>query len=369
MGNVLLTGATGFLGAHLLASIAKNKAVHLHCLVRGKDGNDAAKRLRESLSFYFGQHKTSDIMAKVSVYCSDISLESFGLEEDELNKLLKADTIIHCAAVTDHLGHVDVFEKNNVTGTKNITEFALKAGASLVHVSTTGVSGTHYTEGEGGNGEFDENSYYIGQNYADNVYIKSKFMAEKAVLDALNRGLDARIMRVGMLTATSQGMFQNKPERNAFANRIKALCVIGCVPVSMLDAKIEMTPVDVCAEAILVLMKKQNPQDAVYHVFNTNTMSLAVLISLLEQNNNRIEIISDEEFTQKITEMSKRGEYENLSSLVPELELYGKTPEITVSANITSRQLSKEGFSWPVIDKDYMNLFFTEHRCKSRKRR
>ena len=152
-------------------------------------------------------------------------------------------------------------------------------------------------------------------------------------------------------------MFQKEPERNAFANRIKALCAIGCVPVGILDARIEMTPVDACAEAIVVLMKKQDSQDAIYHVFNTNTMSLAVLISLLEQNDNRIEIISDEEFTLKITEMSKRGEYENLNSLVPEMELYGNKPEITVTANITSRQLSKAGFSWPVIDKDYMSLF------------
>ena len=100
---------------------------------------------------------------------------------------------------------MDVFERNNVTGTKNIIEFAVKAGASLVHISTIGISGKRYIEGEHRSGEFDENSYYIGQDYADNVYIKSKFMAEKAVLDALDRGLNARIMRVGMLTATSQG--------------------------------------------------------------------------------------------------------------------------------------------------------------------
>lgn len=354
--RVLLTGATGFLGAHLLYKLSMHKKTHIHCLVRGKDCADSAKRLIDCLVFYFGAKVSKQIMSSVSVHCGDVSCEKLGLSNTEL-KLLNIDTVIHSAAITDHMGLVDAFEKTNVIGTKNVTELAVSLGVSLIHVSTTGVSGTHYVEKGYHNGIFDENSYYVGQNYTDNVYIKSKFQAEEIVIEALEKGLNARIMRIGMLTATQNGTFQKQFERNAFANRIKAICELGYVPIGMLGTKIEMTPVDACTEAMLALMDIKEPYISIHHVFNTNTMTLAVLISLLEQNGNRIEIISDDAFMKKVAELSKRGDYKNLISLMEDFSSERKMPQIEMTAKRTMQQLSSCGFSWPVIDKEYMGSF------------
>ena len=355
--KVLLTGATGFLGAHILAKMLKKKRTHVICLVRGKDEQDASARLREQLTFYFGTQSSSEIMKKVSVLCADISKDNLGLDEASYAALKKVDTIIHSAAITDHVGQEDEFEKANVDGTRNITSLAGLANAALVHISTTGVSGTQFTLDKRKHGEFDESSFYIGQNYADNVYINSKFRAEEIVLEAIELGLNARIMRVGMLTATLGGRFQKNPERNAFANRIAALCAIACVPVGMLGANIEMTPVDSCAQAILALTHNQSPRQAIHHVFNTNTMSLTVLISLLEQNGNRIEIISDTAFMEKMTQLSRQGDFTHVSSLVDDLSNYNSAPQIVITASTTTQLLSGAGFSWPVIDAAYMGGF------------
>lgn len=356
--SVLLTGATGYLGAHLLYKLAKQPKAAISCLVRGKNNKEAVKRLRERLVFYFGAKRSAEIMLKTSVIAADISSEDFGLDEGAHKALRSIKTVLHCAAITDHIGNEEDFERANVLGTKNITKFAESSGASLIHISTVSVSGTHFSDkSRKGASRFDETCFYIGQNYTDNVYSKTKFLAEEIVLDAIDNGLNARIMRVGVLTSTMEGQFQYNPKRNAFANRVEALCAIGCVPLGMLSTVLEMTPVDACADAILTLSAIVNPKRAIHHVFNTNTMKLTVLVSLLEQNGHRIEIISDKEFLQKMQLLSRQGEYKYLANLLEDLGNYNNPPQITITADMTAQFLSREGFNWPVIDNDYMNLF------------
>ena len=357
MEHVLLTGATGFLGAHILVMLAERQNIHIHCIVRGKDAHSSLKRLRDRLSFYFGARKCMEIVGKVSVHCGDVADEKFGLDEKALTVLQSADTIIHSAAITDHVGEAAMFEKANVQGTRHVTAFAEATGAALVHISTISVSGTHYIKDKRRVEKFTENHYYIGQNYSENIYVRSKFHAEKIVLDAIDRGLNARIMRVGMLTSTMDGKFQRYPEKNAFANRILALCALKCVPISMLGTKMEMTPVDICAKAIIMLADFPDPKQAIFHVLNTNTMTLAELISMLEQNGNRIEIVSDGVFFDRMTALSKRGEYTYLTSLMEDLSAYKTPPEIEVTAQRTAQLLSQFGCSWPVINAGYIKSF------------
>ena len=67
---------------------------------------------------------------------------------------------------------------------------------------------------------FDETTLFMGQPL-ENVYARSKFEAEKAVLDAMLEGLEANIIRVGNLTnRVSDAKFQKNHESNAFLNSL-----------------------------------------------------------------------------------------------------------------------------------------------------
>ncbi|MDD5017715.1 MAG: amino acid adenylation domain-containing protein, partial [Eubacteriales bacterium] len=210
--KILLTGATGYLGAHILAELADRPDTHIHCLVRGQDDKACEKYLRNVLTFYFGAGGCARVLSRVSVVRGNISLGRLGMDEPAYEDILGIDTVIHAAAITDHVGAAEMFDRVNVLGTKNVTELAARTRAALFHVSTVSVSGTRYVDDAARTGEFDENCYYVGQNYADNEYIRSKFMAEEIVLDAIENGLNARIFRVGMLTGTVDGRFQRRPE-------------------------------------------------------------------------------------------------------------------------------------------------------------
>jgi amino acid adenylation domain-containing protein/thioester reductase-like protein len=363
--NILLTGSTGYLGAHILEQISNVAGTNIKCLVRGKDAKTCEKYLREVLIFYFGAEACSGIMRHVSVLSGNIALPGFGLNDDSLKMLGGVDTVIHSAAITDHVGQPEVFYNVNVLGTKNAAELSGSLGATLLHVSTYSVSGTYYINDMDRTGEFDESCFYIGQNYTENEYIKSKFIAEEIVLRSVREGLNAKIFRVGLLTGTMDGRFQLRPERNAFANQLKALCSVGCVPLGKLKAKLEMTPVDLCAQAILLLAGTETRMP-IFHVFNDNVMTLADVVSLLEQNGYRIEIVSDEEFIQRMRALSRKGSFSELAGLVDDLNADG-TAKITVTNDMTRSLLDKAGFHWPEIGADYMGRFINTINCRETK--
>ena len=366
MNNVLITGATGYLGAHILAKLAEKSDCTIHSLVRGNSPKECLAHMREVLIFYFGSN-AQRIMSKVSVVPGDISKHHLGLTDDRYNELVQqTDTVIHCAAVTDHIGYASIFQTMNVDGTQNVVNFSMDAGAALLHISTVSVSGTQYRDDPSRKGEFSENCFDIGQNYEDNEYAKSKFLAEGIVLRAIEQGLNARIFRVGVLTASLDGRFQYHPEKNAFANRLMTLCDIGCVPMEMLGARIEMTPVDTCAKAILLLSSVE-AKLPVFHVFNTNIMTLADVIALLEINGHRIEVLSMTKFMQRIVWLSKKGSLSRLTGIIEDISSDQAMQNIRITAASTRRILKHSGFEWPVIDREYIAAFLNTLKEKGAK--
>ena len=357
--RVLLTGATGYLGAHILERLVQAPDAHVYCLVRGSDEKACQAHLREVLIYYFGLEKYTDMLGHITVMRCDVSQAGLGLDARALEQAADVQTVIHCAAVTDHAGRTEAFERVNVSGTRNVVAFARRTGAMLLHMSTVSVSGTHFPDDLQRRGVLTEDHYYIGQNWADNEYVKSKFLAEGIVFDAIEQGMNARIFRVGVLTGTMDGRFQLRPEKNAFANRIKALCEMGCAPIGMLGARVEMTPVDACAQAILALCAMSGVKKPVHHVFNTETMTLADMIGLLEQNGYRIRVLPDAEFERLAMRISQAGGYAQLSGLMEDIGTRRPHENILIGADATLTLLSEAGFQWPVIDARYMAQFIS----------
>ena len=81
VGNILLAGATGYLGAHILADFLEHDIGTVYCVVRGKDSEDGKHRLDECLRFYFdGKYVDSE---RIIVMCGDLTKERFGLSEED----------------------------------------------------------------------------------------------------------------------------------------------------------------------------------------------------------------------------------------------------------------------------------------------
>ena len=66
-GNVLLIGATGYLGSHIAYEyLVQNKGV-LYCLIRAKNNISTKNRLLQTLKFYFGEEFVNNVSSRIKV--------------------------------------------------------------------------------------------------------------------------------------------------------------------------------------------------------------------------------------------------------------------------------------------------------------
>ena len=107
--NILLTGSTGFLGAHILNELIDNTSANIYCIIRNKNGKSPESRLINKLKYYFNDKLLNHLNKRIYVLPADISVPKFGLSEKEYNNLgKKIDLVIHSAAIVDHYGNKDL---------------------------------------------------------------------------------------------------------------------------------------------------------------------------------------------------------------------------------------------------------------------
>ena len=367
--NVLLTGFTGFLGAHVLDSFIKNETGNIYCLIRKKDNLSPEQRLENVLHFYFGNSYDSLIGKRIHLVEGDITLEHLGLSKEEYQKLgSKLTTVIHCAALVKHYGNYSAFQKINIDGTQRIVDLCEEFHLRLLHISTISVSGNNLAEGaniENNFGKdimFDETNFYVGQNLK-NSYVHSKFEAERIVLEAISRGVSACILRMGNLTSRfSEGKFQQNHFENAFVNRFKSFLQIGYFPDYMLDLYAEFTPIDYCGDAIIKIATHTNPNYNVYHLLNENHVDLDRLYDTMVKLGIPIKTVSEQGFKKILSELLQDPVKKSyLEGIINDLNADKKLvyeSEVKIKSDFSRVVLEKMGFKWPVIDERYLRNYF-----------
>lgn len=358
--NILLTGATGFLGIHLLSEILDNSNANVYCLVRGQDESKAVSNLLSSIYFYFGQKYKNLINNRIMIVHGDFAHDQFGLNGTEyINLGNKITTIIHSGAVVKHYGNIELFEKTNIFGTEEIIKFALKFDIRLNHISTVSIAGNCSALKERKN-EFFEKDIYIGQSFDDNIYIKSKYKAEELIVRCINENkLKANIFRLGNITGKyTDGSFQKNRFENMFYNKICSIINLGVIPENLLDVKIELSPVDFCSTAIMSIIKEYRNVLDIYHILNNNSISIMQLVNILNQLNNDIKSVRPEAFSilvKKFYDSNMQSSY--LYSFVNDLN-NSYHSNISVNSDKTLNALSRIGFSWPLCDKKYLQKLY-----------
>ena len=366
VGNILLAGATGYLGAHILADFLEHDTGETYCVVRGKDVEDSRRRLNEYLRFYFdGKYIDND---RIIVLCGDLTKERFGLSNEDYHILLaNTDTVINSVASVKHYGSYEFFYETNVKSVINLIDFCKTSSAKLIHISTTSVAGNDFDNQMSfvDNAEetvFSEHDLYIGQPL-DNVYVRSKFEAEKAVLDAMGEGLQANIMRMGNLTnRRCDGKFQKNHESNAFLNRLKAIVELGCIPDYLLSLYTEFTPIDEAAGAVMTIARHFRCDRNIFHIENTNPISFSTMFDLMCILGLNMRIVNGEAFgdllRQTENDSKTKHVYETFINDLGKDDRLNYDSPIKIDTAFSNAYLRSLGFVWNETDLDYLNKYF-----------
>jgi len=351
LGTVLLTGATGFLGIHVLRQLIDSGTMKVYCLLRGgKIG--AMRRLRESFFYYFDNLDEDYFGNRIVAIEGDIT------DAQSIQKLEEYDinTLINCAASVKHFADLEFLKNVNVYGVANLVDLCLKKDIRLVHISTVSVCGERNV---GSNGEttLREDALDIGQQVESNGYVYSKYLAEKLILDAIEeKGLNAKIIRMGnLMSRYEDGEFQINFTTNNFMNTLKAYVVLGCFPVQDMDEEDEFSPIDEVAKAT-VLLAGTNREFTVFHAYNSHTIEMGDLVQALNDNGMRLDIVDEKEFNERL---HKALMDERINRFVSPLVNYKTDNDENIIENdvdnkFTLKALYRLGFHWHITDNEYI---------------
>ena len=198
---VLLTGATGFLGIHILKELLENKEVKkIDLLIRDKEFKTAQERFIEKIKYYFPNDKKIEkqILKKVEIINGNTTKEHFNLDDKEYDKLRnEVTTIINSAANVRHYGKEENLINDNVKSIEILLDFmhSNEKEISIAHISTLSILG--FKTNETKDVIYDENCFYINQSLNNNPYLISKFLAEKLLLQENNNNVNVKIFRLG----------------------------------------------------------------------------------------------------------------------------------------------------------------------------
>ena len=358
LGNILLTGAVGYLGIHILHELIENgdRESRIYCLLRSRKDAPAYVRLPGMYYYYFDKHISDIIGERLFIIDGDVTdpavLES--LEDKQI------DTVINCAAVVKHFSAGTAIEDVNVGGALNLIGFCLKTKAALVQTSTMSVLNEAYEDDIPEGLMAEEKMLYVGQ-LMSNKYIRSKFLAERAVLDAVaNKGLRGKIVRLGNLAARySDGEFQINSGTNSSMGRLKAFAMLGCASYDRLDNTMEFSPIDAVARAIVLLAG--TPDDCtVFHAFNNQNIMMENVFRELTKLGYPIKYVESGEFEKAFAKSQNDPEKASvLTSIMAYIPASGGKKHIRLprKCEYTMQVLYRLGFSWPVTTWDYIGRF------------
>lgn len=357
--NVLLTGVTGFLGIHILDYLLKNTNCMIYCIIREKYNQKPEKRLENLLGFYFDNHYYSMYQNRIIVLSGELSKEFFSLSQEDYSNLQKnIDCIINTAANTRHYGSYSTFERENINTVKNLILLAKPTGIILNHMSTTNISGNYLVENDISYC-FTENDFYIGQNYEDNVYIHSKFEAERLILEEEYKGLKANIFRLGNLMARfSDGVFQKNKFDNAYYTRLLALAKIGYLPDDLREQQLEFTPIDETAEAIVKLLMIPNLENSIFHIFSDKLITIYDLLQVFSNYDYDCKFTNYDDFIHHLYLPKNEKILKYIISDLNQDKKFNYHSDIVINQTLTNQFLDFVGFQWSKIDETYLKKFF-----------
>jgi amino acid adenylation domain-containing protein/thioester reductase-like protein len=269
--RVLLTGATGFLGAFLLSALARDGNTRITCLIRGE-----AHRVWDTLTAYRLSEPASG--AEIEILRGDLTQPLLGLGQAGFNELAASvDLIFHAGAAVHFLHSYEQLKAANVGGTQEILRLAALNSTPVHYLSSMGVFG-HSARCSARRAPEDVTGPVSGLG---NGYQKSKWVAESMIGLARDRGLPVTIHRAARITGDSQS---GACQTNDYLWRILKGCVqAGGVPQGV-ELTFDLVPADQAAKAIAWIASQPELTGGTFHHANPVLTSFAEVVELLRDH-------------------------------------------------------------------------------------
>jgi len=282
--RVLLTGATGFLGAFLLHELLRQTRATIHCLVRSASVEEGGRRIERNLAVYMPGHDHDP--SRIVPVLGDLSKPLLGLSWAEFDDLAtRMDWIYHSGAAVNWIFPYSRLKPANVLGTQEIIRLASHRRIKPVHlISSVSVFPLVVDAQPAVVRELDSLDHG-GILYGG--YTQSKWVSEKLATIARHRGLPVVIYRPGIISGHSG---TGSWHADDFMSRlIRGWIDLGSAP--DMEGATDMTPVDYVSEAVVHLSLSTDAKGAVFHLINPREVHLRELVAAIRSSGYSVELL------------------------------------------------------------------------------
>lgn len=334
--GVLLTGATGYLGAYLLSQLLVQTQSRVVCLARAADDADALRRIREVLVQY-GQWR-KEFAARITPLAGDLELPFWGWDEKKFASISSmVQSIYHCGAQVHFTYPYAQLKAANVTGTREVLRMACTEHVKPVHhISTLAVFSP---------------SYYNDQSISEDTppgpaerlftgYSQSKWAAERLMMNAREAGVPVTIYRPGAVLGDTQTAASRSSD---FVWRmLKGSIQLGAVP--QIATGIPAAPADYVAAAIVKLSMMPESCGEAFHVIDPQPLFWRQIFQAARDASFSLHEMPYADWYARLQE---QGRMDDQNALYPIMHLLGRDSLMTTRFACARTQQFLEGWAGP----------------------
>lgn len=281
---VLLTGATGFLGAHLLHELCCRTTAKIYCLVRTREQGGARQRLQSNFAQYFAYTLASE---RVHPIVGDLTQPRLGLSPEMFAKLAnETDIVVHNGAQLHHVASYVQLKAGNVDSTVAMLQLATIGKPKWIHYISTMVAAVDRDN----HGSLLEE---FPRNYPSELasgYAQSKWVSEKLLAEASGRGIGVTIFRPGLISGRSDSGIW--PSDSDHLLRVLRGCLqMGYAPES--EIRLDLTPVDFVSEAIVRIALSHDTIPEVFNLSNPYPVPWSRLTTWLQRSGYLLHVVPE----------------------------------------------------------------------------
>ncbi|HEX9981688.1 MAG TPA: non-ribosomal peptide synthase/polyketide synthase [Thermoanaerobaculia bacterium] len=355
--NAFLTGASGFLGAFLLSDLLTGTNARVHCLVRAADRESGLKRIEEQMKTY--RLWDASFIERIVPVPGDLSWPLLGLTRSRYEELARdVDVIYHNGANVNLYYPYDVLKTTNVRGTEELLRMASFGRSKSLHF----VSTLHVTSARGR----DANGAMITE--ADPLpraellmdgYAQSKWVAEKLVAGAVERGIPTVIYRpsqiIGHSTTGAASLSDFVP------SFIRGCMEVGYVPDVVADQQLYLAPVDYVSRSIVAISRRPELFGRAFNLTNTHATPLREVLDCLLRFDPTLETMPYEKWRATLEAEPDNPLARYLPSFahrVPEPQQQKAPGRPRFDCSETLKVVESIGISHPQVDEQLLQTYF-----------
>ncbi|WP_440811542.1 thioester reductase domain-containing protein [Pseudomonas syringae] len=282
--RVIVTGANGFLGVHIVEALLNGGATEIACLVREGPGQSAQQRFEHALRENRLDHLD---LSRVRVYSADVTKPRLGLSDVVYERLdQEFGALVHNAANVNHVQDYETLARDNVAPVFECLKLCEGRCKKIFNFVST-LSASSATDAAGN--VLEQPAAETPPIYIKNGYNLSKWVAERVLQRARDQGAWVNIYRPGNIAFNSiSGVCQ--PQKNRLMLMLKGSLQLGQVP--EFDINFDLMPVDFLARFIGFHASRYLPERAVFNLHNPEPLSWSSYVEAFRASGHPFELVS-----------------------------------------------------------------------------